>query len=189
MTATQKKLLVIAAVLAACQFLLLPLIAWQQQTQHATQLTADQIQRINRLIAQQPGLSTTQQQLSATYQQQLSQLARFTDLTTFKLQQQQNWRTLAASDNLRFNAMDWLTEQTYFNEELWLLSGSIDVTGELPDLARFYHYQLQADPAIKLTFIEFALVPQRATQQAEHYNMQILFELLTVPATPSGETN
>lgn len=182
MTNSQKRLLVFAAVLAAIQFVVKPLLAWQNEVATEIALQQGRLERSEQLLANAETLTAAAEQAKAVQQTMLAAFPDAQEATLAQIQQQGELEALFREQGLRVEQFSWLTGVLPRSTELAQLRGSITVTGSLTAIANAHYALLKAKPTVVPESIEVRSNSRRGSRGGYRMTMMLNVRLQQVEA-------
>lgn len=164
MTSSQRNLLLVAGILAALQFLVKPLLAWQSDL--ATELTLEQgrLERSEQLLENAELLQQATTEAKTAEQAMLAEFPAATEVTLTQIQAQGNIEAIFRKHGLRIEEFSWLTGLQPKNASLSQLRSKLVVSGTMDDVARAHFELLQEMPTIAQDGIEVRRLNRRGSR-------------------------
>lgn len=148
MTAKQRNLLLIAALLAALQFVVKPLLQWQRQTIDELSLNQARLERSELLLANADSLATHTAAATALEQKMLAQFPQAQEITLTQIQLQSAIETALRSQQTRIDEFSWLTAPEQSGGSLAVMRGKVTFSGDLADIVSAHFALLEQMPTI-----------------------------------------
>ena len=148
MTKSQKQLLWIAAILASLQFIVKPVLTWQNEMRTETDLQLQQLQRSKQLLANADQLATSAAAAEAARETLRSAFPAAVESSMLQIQLQGDIEALLRSKRVRIEQFDWLTGLEPINSSLQGIRAKVMISGSLPQLMQAHtHLMLQMPTA------------------------------------------
>lgn len=185
MSASQARLLIIAGVLAAIQFVVVPLLAYQAELRDELTLVQRQVVRSEALVEQLPVLTIQADKLDAAAQRLANSFPDASNATGFRLEVQDQIQRLLREQGNQVSLFSWLAQPQAAGNGIRVQQARINVSGNFKTLAEGQLQLAQQAPYIR--FIDASLRPQNrdpgANKQAE------LTLIIEVAGRATGGTN
>lgn len=147
---SQQKLLMIAAILAALRFVVVPLFDWQAAQLEQLQVATAQLERAIRLKNSAPAQAEQLQQLESAKAELLKEYPVATQSAQFRLQMQQQLQQQFTATGLQVSLFEWLSQENIQNDMLERHYASVDVTGNPALLMQVFSQELARKPWLKV---------------------------------------
>lgn len=164
MTSSQRNLLLIAAVLAAVQFIVKPLLAWQDEVIVSLALEQGRLERSELLLANAEAVQQAASDAQAAQQAMLAQFPAATEATLTQIQAQGTIEAVFRKHGLRVEEFSWLTGLQPKNTSLSQLRSKLVVSGAMTDVARAHFELMQSMSTIGQEDIEVRQLNRRGSR-------------------------
>lgn len=183
MSSGQRRLLLIAAVLAAIQFIVLPLLAYQTEQIESLTLVERRLGRSENLVAQLDVLQLQATKLNESAQNEFDKFPSAANATVFRLEvQDQIQRTVTAAGG-QVSLFSWIAQPSASSSEMIVQQARLTIDGTFSSIAT-----AQLDLTEKLPFVRFIdaqLRPSSRTAVANQAASLIL--IIEVAGRPGGQ--
>ncbi len=154
MTKSQKQLLWIAAILAALQFVVKPVLSWQAELITETQLNLDRLARSEQLLDHADELAASAAAAETARIQLREQFPVAIESSMLQIQLQGELETLLRSKQVRVEQFNWVTGLEPINNSLQGIRAKIMVSGGLQQLIQAHYALMQEMPTAQHESIE-----------------------------------
>ncbi|RUO56266.1 hypothetical protein [Pseudidiomarina homiensis] len=187
MTKSQQNLLLIAGVLAAIQFMIVPLMEYQDQEHTELRLLEQRLSRSEQLLENQQKVAELAEQVKSNEAQLLEAIPVATDRTVFRIDLQSEIQRVAREHSLRLEEFNWLTESQAVSDTVQVQRAKIRLSGAVSQLAEAHLVMTQQLPSIR--YVDFSLRKSNNRRGGRSSDPQMQIELLLEIATrrPSQE--
>lgn len=183
MSSSQKRLLIIAAILAAIQFIVVPLMGYQDQQHQELELLKQRLARSEQLLENREEIAELKKALVENQQQMLNAIPEASDKTIFRISLQGDIQAILRKHNVKMNEFNWLTDEQQVSQNVQLQRAKIIIEAPVSQLAQAHFSLTQELPSIR--FVDVGLRGTRANGQGTDPRMQLelLLEIATRTAT------
>ncbi|RUO74558.1 hypothetical protein CWI80_04245 [Pseudidiomarina sediminum] len=164
MTSSQRNLLLIAAVLAALQFIVKPLLAWQEDVNLTLTLEQGRLERSEQLLVNAERVRQAANDAQAAQQTMLAQFPVATEATLTQIQLQGAIEAVFRKHGLRIEEFSWLTGLQPKNASLSQLRSKLVVSGAMTNIAQAHFELMQSMPTIAQEDIELRQLNRRGSR-------------------------
>ncbi|WP_411360707.1 hypothetical protein [Pseudidiomarina salilacus] len=154
MTNSQKQLLWVAAILAALQFVVKPILAWQNELQAEVSLNAERLTRSEQLLTNAEELQASAAAAEQVRQELISGYPQAVESSMLQIQLQGELEALLRGQNVRIEQFDWMTGLEPMNSSLQGIRANISISGPLENVMQAHLKLMQDLPTIKHESIE-----------------------------------
>lgn len=146
MTKSQLQLLWIAGVLAALQFIVKPILAWQNETITEVSLSQSRIERSEQLLSHQEEIAQAAADAEAFIQELEQKFPQAKESSMLQIELQSSIEERLRSSNVNLQEFAWLTGLEYGETILASLRARVRFSGDLGGLSKAQFQLLQTMP-------------------------------------------
>ncbi|RUO62603.1 hypothetical protein [Pseudidiomarina insulisalsae] len=180
MTKSQKQLLWVAAVLAVLQFIVKPVLSWQEEVKTEATLKLERLERSKQLLANADELTAAATTAQTMKEELLAQFPVAVESSMLQIQLQGEIETLLRGQRVRVEQFNWMTGLEPVNSSLQGLRAKVILSGRLPQLVQTHLQLMQQMPTVQHESIE---IRGSNTRRSEHRLTLTLF----VPVQRGGQ--
>lgn len=158
MSASQARLLLIAGVLVAIQFIVLPLVSYQTELRDELAMLQRQVVRSEALVEQLPVLTLQAEKLDAAAQRVATAFPDASNATGFRLEVQDQIQRLLREQGNQVTLFSWLAQPQAAGNGMQVQQARVNISGNFKTLAEGQLQLAQQAPYIR--FIDASLRPQ-----------------------------
>lgn len=158
MSGGQARLLIIAGLLAAIQFVVLPLISYQAELRDELTLLQRQLVRSEALVEQLPVLTLQAEKLDAAARRVADAFPDASNATGFRLEVQDQIQRLLREQGNQVTLFSWLAQPQAAGNGIQVQQARVNISGNFKTLAEGQLQLAQQAPYIR--FIDASLRPQ-----------------------------
>ncbi|PTB83251.1 hypothetical protein C9928_04085 [Pseudidiomarina aestuarii] len=184
MSPSQARLLIIAGLLAAIQFIAVPLVEYQDELRSELSLLQRQVDRSGGLVEQLPVLQVQADKLDAAAKQVAQAFPDASNATGFRLEVQDQIQRLAREHGNQVTLFSWLAQPQAAGNNIQVQQARVNMSGNFRTLAQGQLALAEQAPYIR--FIDASLRPQNRNPGA---NKQAELTLIIEVAGRSGGAN
>lgn len=189
MSTTQQRLLILAAALAAIQFLWLPLMDYQAQQHDELKLLQQRLGRSQELVTHEEELREAAAKARANEALLLEAIPVANERTAYRIELQGEIQNIVRTEQLNLEEFNWLTDAQNVSQNVQLQRAKIRLEGPVSQLAKVHLELTQKLPSIR--FVDVSLTPapsrNRAAATVEpQMRLELLMEIATRSASGSG---
>lgn len=172
MTSSQRQLLIVAAFLAALQFVVKPILTWQNDLNTELALTQGQVQRSEQLLEHAEQVISAHQMAIEQRDAIVTSLPVATETTLLQIQMQSQLETLLRGNNVTIDEFNWMTGLQSQSAGIATLNAKVNIVGSLENVARAQLSLMEQMPFVRQQSIE--LRPSQRRRGAVHELTMIL---------------
>ncbi|HET8816654.1 MAG TPA: hypothetical protein VFM61_04305 [Pseudidiomarina sp.] len=186
MSASQARLLWIAGILAAIQFVVLPVLHYQAELREELTLVQRQVLRSEALVEQLPVLTLQAEKLAAAAQRVAGAFPDASNATGFRLEVQDQIQRVLREQGNQVTLFSWLAQPQAAGNGIQVQQARVNISGTYKTLAEGQLRLAQQAPYIR--FIDASLRPQnRDPGQNKPAELTLIIEVAGRTGGTTGE--
>ncbi|MGQ4276501.1 hypothetical protein ACQ5ES_05590 [Pseudidiomarina sp. E22-M8] len=174
MTNSQKQLLIVAAFLAALQFVVKPVLNWQDELTTELALTQGQVERSEQLLKHAEQVTAAHEAILRQREEVLNALPEVMETTLLQIQMQGTLETLFGKHKVGIVEFNWVTGLQAKSETLATLNAKISLIGTIDNLAQAQLALMQEFPFVRHESIELREAPR---QRGNYHELSLLIQV------------
>lgn len=184
MSKSQRQLLIVAAILAGIQFVILPLMDYQNQQHDELTLLEQRLSRSEQLLQNQEELKELSAAVQANEEKILAAIPMATDKTMMRIELQGEVQSIARKYSVNVDEFNWLTDSQRVSATVDLQRAKIRLEGPVSQLAQTHLEMTQELPSIR--FVDASLTSANNRRSKLKGDPQMRLELILEIATRSA---
>ncbi|CAB0151174.1 hypothetical protein PSI9734_01587 [Pseudidiomarina piscicola] len=181
MTDNQRTLLIVAVFLAAVQFIVKPIVNWQNQVATELALTHGQVQRSEQLLAHAEQVRKAHQNAIEQQQTLIEGMPSAAETTLLQIQLQDRLATLLRKQDIAIDEFNWVTGAQPQTNAISTLNAKVKLAGNIEALAQAQFALMQ-----ELPFVQHQSIELRPSQRRRGNNYELTFLLQVAVRQPGG---
>ncbi|WP_258807320.1 hypothetical protein [Pseudidiomarina sp. CB1] len=183
MSSSQQRLLVIAGLLAAIQFLVLPFIEFQNQQHDELALLQQRLTRSEQLLENSDALNKAWETVTANEAALLEAIPAASDKTMHRIAVQGEIQNIARANEITVDEFNWLTDARFVSDTVEVQRVKIRLQGSASQVAKTQVELTQKLPSIRFVDVNLTPYNTRSRGSAAAKEPQVRIELLLEVAT------
>ncbi|MDN7126977.1 hypothetical protein J6J34_01120 [Pseudidiomarina sp. 1ASP75-14] len=154
MTSSQRQLLIFAAFLAALQFVVKPILSWQNDLTTELGLTQGQVQRSEQLLSHAEQVIAAHQVAVEQRATIVTSLPNATETTLLQIQMQDQIETLLRTHTVAIDEFNWMTGLQSQGAGIATLNAKVRIAGTIEHVAQAQLALMEQMPFVRQQSIE-----------------------------------